>query len=39
MHEHVTMDKTFYNFLFKQKEVAATVTSKFFLIVFLRVLY
>ena len=34
MNEHVTKAKTFYNFLFEQKEVAATVTSKFFLIVF-----
>ena len=35
MNEYVMMDKTFYNFLFKWKEVAVTVTSKFFLIVFL----
>ena len=36
MGEYVTLDKTFYNLLFKQEAVAAPVTSRFFsLIAFL----
>jgi len=31
MNEYLTMGKMFYSFLLKQKEVAAPVTSKFFL--------